>query len=84
LGRNKTLSEQRYIYEIDDALAIRVWDTTNPNEENKPFLYQPNHPDGTAWADKDAATAWIDAFIVELLVPPVIEEEPVVEETPTE
>ena len=36
-------------YEIDNDLALRMWDDENPNEENLPFFYQPYQPDETPW-----------------------------------
>ena len=75
------MSEQRYIYEIDDQLAIRAWDTQMPNEENKPFLYQPDHPDGRPWVDRNDAEQWINSFIVEMLKPAAEEPELIEEES---
>jgi len=53
----------RFQAEINDKNQIRVWDTENPNELNAPFFYQPNWPNGTEWADKAEAQAWLDLFI---------------------
>lgn len=57
----------RYIYEIDEQNAIRIWDTENPNEINAPFIFQPDWPVGTPWADAAEATAWAELFIESLL-----------------
>lgn len=59
----------RYRYEIDSQNIVRVWDDENPNENNAPFFYQPNRPDGLPWTDRADAQAWVDAFIVMLLTP---------------
>lgn len=48
----------KYKYEIDENNAVRIWDLNNPNENNVPFFYQPDYPDGTPWEDKDAAEKW--------------------------
>jgi hypothetical protein len=56
----------RYRYEIDENNAIRIWDNENPNENNAPFLYQPDQPDGTPWASREEASAWAESFISNL------------------
>lgn len=71
----------RYRYEIDEANAVRVWDAENPNEEGAPFFYQPDQPDGTLWASRAEAEAWVTAFIAELEAPVV---EPDTLDTPAE
>lgn len=64
----------RYRYEIDDEPAIRAWDNERPNEDDKPFLYQPYNPTtGAAWASKAEAESWILAEIEEWSKPPVEE-----------
>jgi len=59
----------RYTYEIDEANAIRVWDSENPNENDAPFFYQPDYPNGEAWEDAAAAEAWAELFVASLLDP---------------
>ena len=59
----------RYIYEIDEQNAIRIWDTEVPNENNAPFIFQPDWPSGAPWADAAEATAWAELFIEALLDP---------------
>lgn len=59
----------RYRYEIDDANAVKVWDLENPNELNAPFLFQPEWPNGTAWASKKEAEDWALLFIDSLQNP---------------
>ena len=59
----------RYSYKIDDENAVKVWDSENPNEENAPFFFQPDQPDGIPWANKAEAEAWAIAFIAELDTP---------------
>lgn len=56
----------RYRYELDENHAIRAWDDENPNELNAPFLFQPTWPDGTAWANEEEATAWVELVITSL------------------
>jgi hypothetical protein len=53
----------RYRYEIDEANAIRVWDDENPNENDTPFFFQPEYPNGEAWEDAAAAEAWAELLI---------------------
>ena len=48
----------KYKYEIDENNAVRIWDLTNPNENDAPFFYQPDYPDGTAWENKSTAEQW--------------------------
>lgn len=55
-----------YRYEISRKNEIRIWDLENPNEINAPFLYQPNWPDGTNWANKEEAEGWTQVFIESL------------------
>ena len=59
----------RYRYEIDNNKAVRIWDNENPNENDAPFFFQPDQPDGTPWADEAEAEAWAVAFIAELDAP---------------
>jgi len=59
----------RYTIQINDKNEIRIWDNDNPNELNAPFLYQPDWPDGTAWANKEEAQAWADLFVESLQNP---------------
>jgi hypothetical protein len=79
----------KYIYEIDESNTIRVWNEEVPDELGRPFLLQPDYPDGRPWESRAAAEAWIVNLINEWLTPPVEEEteeespevvEPVVEE----
>lgn len=56
----------RFTYEIDTNNAIKMWDSENPNENDAPFLFQPDWPNGTPWANKKQADAWAKAFIVAL------------------
>lgn len=60
---------EHFKYEIDDSNAIRCWNLNNPDELDRPFLYQPVKPDGTAWADRAEAEAWAVEFIQEMLKP---------------
>ena len=63
----------RYKYEIDEANAIRVWDNEIPNELGAPFLFQPVHPDGRNWIDKEDAESWVIGYIEDISKPPVDE-----------
>jgi len=56
----------RYRFEIDSNNAIRVWDNENPNENEAPFMLQPDWPDTTPWADVAQATDWAEVFIASL------------------
>lgn len=64
MGRTSSMS--RYIYEIDEKNAVRIWDTEIPNENNKPFLFQPNWPDTTFWSSSEEAIGWAELFIESL------------------
>jgi hypothetical protein len=55
-----------YRYEIDETNAIRVWDSNMPNENDAPFLLQPNWPNGTSWASEAEASAWAELYIQNL------------------
>ena len=44
-------------------MVLEIWDNENPNENNAPFLRQPEWPDGTAWENEAQITAWADAAI---------------------
>jgi len=59
----------RYRFEIDTENAIRIWDSENPNEGDAPFLFQPDWPDVTPWADAAQATDWAEVFIAALVDP---------------
>jgi len=65
----------RYKYEVNEVNEVFMWDLENPNEEDKPFFFQPQHPDGVAWENKEAAESWASEFILNLLNPPAVEEE---------
>jgi hypothetical protein len=56
-------------YEIDSDNAVRVW---NDGEET-PFLFQPDWPDGTPWADAQEAESWAIAKIEEIENPDAFE-----------
>lgn len=53
----------RYRYEVDTNNAIRAWDDENPNENDAPFFFQPDYPNGEAWESAETATAWAELFI---------------------
>ena len=59
----------RYRFEIDTDNAIRIWDNETPNENDAPFMLQPDFPDFTPWADAAQATNWAEVFIASLLDP---------------
>lgn len=59
----------RYVFEVDEQNTVRIWDTENPNENNAPFLLQPDWPDLTPWTDAAEATAWAELFIESLINP---------------
>jgi hypothetical protein len=61
----------RYKYEIDEQNAVRIWDTQNVYENNAPFFFQPDDPDGTPFKSKEAAETWVTDIINEWLKPPV-------------
>lgn len=51
-----------YRYEIDEANAIRVY----ADDADVPFLFQPDYPNGTPWADRADAEAWAQLYIASL------------------
>jgi len=59
----------RYAFTVDNQKAIRIWDTENPNENDAPFMLQPDWPDLTAWASKAQAKNWAEVFIASLVDP---------------
>lgn len=56
-------------YEIDELNTIRVWNLENPNENNAPFLLQPDWPNATPWADRAEAESWANIFVESLKNP---------------
>jgi hypothetical protein len=50
-----------YRYEIDENNAVRVWH----DEQEAPFLYQPDYPNGDAWT-AEQAEVWVETFITSL------------------
>lgn len=58
-----------YRYEIDELNAIRIWDEAKPNEENLPFLFQPDWPNAAPWGDRAEAEAWAELYIESLANP---------------
>jgi hypothetical protein len=78
-------------FEIDENNAIYAFDS----DSDVPFLFQPDWPDLTPWADEAQATDWAEVFIASLVDPlsefvagnspdthPAIRPEPEPEETP--
>lgn len=61
MGRTSNMS--RYYYEIDEGKTLRIWDTENPNDNNAPFLLQPQWPDGTDWESAEQVNEWAELFI---------------------
>jgi len=57
----------QYRFEIDNDNAIRIWDNETPNENDAPFMFQPDWPDVTPWADAAQATDWAEVLIASLL-----------------
>lgn len=47
-----------YRYEIDEKNTVRVWH----DEQEAPFLLQPDYPNGDAWT-LEQATAWAEAYM---------------------
>jgi hypothetical protein len=56
----------RYTFEIDTENAIRIWDNFTIGKNGAPFLFQPDWPDVTPWADEAQATDWAEVFIASL------------------
>ena len=59
----------RYRFEIDTDNAIRIWDNVTIGEQGAPFMFQPDFPDTTPWADAAQATEWAEVFIASLIDP---------------
>jgi len=59
----------RYTFTVDNQKIIRIWDTQNPNENDAPFILQPDWPDLTPWASKAQAKNWAEVFISSLVDP---------------
>jgi hypothetical protein len=56
----------KYRFEIDNENTIRIWDNETQNEDEAPFMFQPDWPDVTPWADAAEATDWAEVFIASL------------------
>lgn len=59
----------QYRFEVDTNNAIRIWDNETPNENDAPFMFQPDWPSATPWADAAEATDWAEVFIASLVDP---------------
>jgi len=59
----------RYRFEIDNNNAIRIWDEETPNENDAPFMFQPDWPSLIPWGDAAQATDWAEVFIASLVDP---------------
>jgi hypothetical protein len=59
----------RYRFKVGTDKAIKIWDNDNPNENDAPFMLQPDWPDLTPWASKAQATNWAEVFIASLVNP---------------
>ena len=57
---------ENYRYHINENNVVEMWNNNNPNENNEPFLYQPDKPDGTPWASYEEAENWCIEKINEL------------------
>jgi hypothetical protein len=55
----------RFRYEVDENLTLRIWDTTNTHGE--PFILQPQWPDGTPWGSVEEVSSWAETKINEFL-----------------
>lgn len=51
----KELGAHRYI--VNEDLSVNAWWITD-SEDTPPWLYQPDHPDGTPWASAEQAEQW--------------------------
>jgi len=56
----------RYSYLIDKNNAISFFDAENPNENDAPFMFQPDWPDTTPWSSVIEASRWADQLILSL------------------
>jgi len=59
----------KYRVEIDTNNTIRIWDNENPNENNAPFMLQPDWPDVSPWENAAQANDWAEVFIASMLDP---------------
>jgi len=59
----------RYSFKIDANNAVRIWDNLTIGDEGAPFMFQPDWPDVTPWADAVQATNWAEVFIASLVDP---------------
>lgn len=57
----------RYRFKVGTDKAIKIWDNDNPNENDAPFMFQPDWPDLTPWESKAQATNWAEVFIASLV-----------------
>lgn len=62
---------------------VKVWTYMSDILVDKPFLYQPNSPNGEDWLSYEEAYAWVNEFIVSIggigedQALPTIPEEPI-------
>ena len=68
----------RYTYTIDENNAVSIFDAQYPNEDGSANLFQPGHPTGAhePWESVEAATAWAEETIENLINPPATMEAP--------
>lgn len=66
------MANDRFTYKIDEENAISIWDSTNPNEDGSPNLYQPWNPwtPKQPWTTKEEAESFAQEMIENLLNPP--------------
>lgn len=56
------MTEPIYTYTINENLELYCYSNT----QEEPFLYQPQHPDGSAWIDRADVEAWAEAYLAYL------------------
>jgi len=53
----------KYVYEIDEANAVRVWEKDKHDNNEPPFIFQPTHPDNTEFTSIEDAETWAEDYI---------------------
>ena len=60
-------SRTDYRLEVDADSVLRLWDLTNPTNE-EPFILQPYYPNTAAWT-VEQATAWGEVYLESIYNP---------------
>lgn len=71
---------KQYSYSVSENNVVSIWN--NAEQNGKPVILQPTHPDGTSWT-YEAATAWATAKVALLTGNPNVHPTPIISSTIT-